>query len=91
MRQLNEHQKSKQISHKIDKIEEKENSEVFKVSIRINFSLGFIENVKFAISIHDHKDVYELYYVKNEEDCGEFYAIFETFIRGAVFVFSSIF
>lgn len=78
MRQLNKHQKSKQISHKIDKIEEKENSEVFKVSIRINFSLGFIENVKFAISIHDHKDVYELYYVKNEEDCGEFYAIFET-------------
>ena len=69
MRQINK----QQISHNIKKIEEKENHEVFKVSIRINFSVGWIENVKFAVSAYNQKSVYQLDYVKSKDD----YAIFE--------------
>ena len=73
MRQINKQQNIQQISHHIEKIEEKENSEVFNVSIRISFSLGWIENVKFAVSVYNQKRVYQLNYLKSEND----YAIFE--------------
>lgn len=69
-------QKDFKISHKVRKLWDFEGGEVFKVSIKIPFSFGWIERVNFYVQDSSKRNVYQMQHIKNEND----YAIFGTVV-----------
>ena len=65
------------ISHKILKMRSSEKGALFKVAIKIPFSLGWIERVNFYIQSNNQKNIYLLKHTKNKDG----YAYFEEFLE----------
>ena len=63
------------ISHTINQIGIFEEGEIFKVSLKIPFSYGWLERVNFSIQNSEQKNLYQMNHVKNEDDCSYFETI----------------
>ena len=67
-----------EISHNIKKLGKlKKNEEIFKISIKIPFSFGWIERVNLSIINSNKENLYQLMHIENKDD----YAYFETIVK----------
>lgn len=60
------------IEHEINKLSSASDSTIYKIFIKIPMSIGWIERVKFSIGNTKEKKIYQMTYVRNDEEYSYF-------------------